>query len=165
MDAKITRRLALGTIIGGLAAGPFVMHAIRKSGRDIVDEVNYGRLDINEKNIATDLSPEEARRAINMLFEERKKWIALQKWSANIEPMKFSTDTGNISARIDVKLKKNPMFYVKYHCFMWIVWIHIQNSYGGAISSIQMMRKNQFFMVLTKQDLSRIIYLLFFRRC
>ncbi|MGL6194723.1 MAG: hypothetical protein ACRC2T_07875 [Thermoguttaceae bacterium] len=31
MDAKITHRLALGTIIGGLAAGPFVMHALRKN--------------------------------------------------------------------------------------------------------------------------------------
>ncbi len=37
MDRKITRRIALGTILGGLAAGPFVIRALRQNGEPILE--------------------------------------------------------------------------------------------------------------------------------
>ena len=37
MDKKITRRVVLGTIIGGLAAGPFIIRGIRQRGINVSD--------------------------------------------------------------------------------------------------------------------------------
>jgi hypothetical protein len=55
MDAKMTRRIALGTIISGLAAGPFVIHAIRKDNRrteDVGDGHYTSWQDVWNKTIA-----------------------------------------------------------------------------------------------------------------
>ncbi len=85
MDKKMTRRVVLGTLIGGLAAGPFVMRALRKKRGMVTGP--------HEVPVATDIDipPLLLRsKAQQKLFHEWKKEIAsLEIIEKPLQGMKF----------------------------------------------------------------------------
>ena len=87
MDAKVSRRAALGVIIAALAAGPFAIRSLRKKKPNIShDEAPYDNtLSVNPDLVQTDLSPEQLQDALNMLLAEREMWLKFRGVSVTIK--------------------------------------------------------------------------------
>lgn len=87
MDTKITRRVVLGTIIGGLAVGPFVMRALRPQrqlgeSRDPSQRQRDAEIAIiSEKS---GISVEKVRDVLAIFEAERTRWTKFRGFKANI---------------------------------------------------------------------------------
>ena len=94
MDAKVSRRVALGAIIAALAAGPFVINSLRKKKPNLSpDEAPYDNtLSVNPDLVQTDLSPEELQVALNMLLAEREMWLKFRGVSGTIKVIPGKTE-------------------------------------------------------------------------
>ncbi len=94
MDAKVSRRAALGVIIAALAAGPFAIRSLRKKKPNISpDEAPYDNtLSVNPDLVQTDLSPEQLQDALNMLLAEREMWLKFRGVSVTIKVIPGKTE-------------------------------------------------------------------------
>ena len=94
MDAKVSRRAALGVIIAALAAGPFVISSLRKKKPNLSpDEAPYDNtLSVNPDLVQTDLSPEQLQDALNMLLAEREMWLKFRGVSGTIRVIPGKTE-------------------------------------------------------------------------
>ena len=58
MDSKITRRVALGVIFGGLTTCPFVIRSLRREVPSLsAAEAPYGKFSVDPQAVKSDLSP------------------------------------------------------------------------------------------------------------
>ena len=86
MDAKVTRRIAIGVIFGGLIASPFVIRSLRKDRQHpIVSDSPYEKFTVFPKQVDSKLSPQELQAAFDSLFAERDMWLKFRGVSANIK--------------------------------------------------------------------------------
>ena len=94
MNAKVSRRAALGVIIAALAAGPFVISSLRKKKPNLSpDEAPYDNtLSVNPDLVQTELSPEELQDALNMVLAEREMWLRFRGVSGTIQVISGKTE-------------------------------------------------------------------------
>lgn len=81
MDKKITRRVVLGTAIGGLAAANAYLLFFRSAGvRPIYfDELSlYGESRLAPEDVTSDLSPQDVNKALGVLKKERDMWLKVR---------------------------------------------------------------------------------------
>jgi hypothetical protein len=84
MDKKITRRVAIGTVIGGLAVAPFVMWGFR--GRRSFDmDFVYGRIPVLPENIDSDLPLSERVKALEIFERERNRWLSFRGMEGTVQ--------------------------------------------------------------------------------
>lgn len=86
MDSKVTRRVALGVIFGGLAASPLVIRYLR-SDRPLPTkgEVPYDKFAVDPQIVKSDLSAQELQTAFDSLFAERDMWLRFRGVSGTIK--------------------------------------------------------------------------------
>ncbi len=99
MDNKMTRRVALGGIIGALAAGPFVMRAWRGNKRS---PGPYDHFTVSPGMISSELSANEVQKAFDILQNERSRW------------QKFRGVAGNVSVKSQTSKKDSKNGYLTF---------------------------------------------------
>ncbi|GHT20487.1 hypothetical protein FACS1894189_9310 [Planctomycetales bacterium] len=83
MNSKITRRVVLGTVVGCLAAGPFVVRALRKK-TSVVPVKPYETPNVAPGQVKTDLSEDELRLAFETLSQVRESWLQFRGLDAQL---------------------------------------------------------------------------------
>ncbi|MDR2438375.1 MAG: hypothetical protein LBE12_03245 [Planctomycetaceae bacterium] len=85
MNKKITRRIALGMIIGGLAVAPFVVRSFRNSRKDISSNYAYGDINIPLDKIDSDLDLSKRKKALEIFVKERNRWLQFRGFEGKID--------------------------------------------------------------------------------
>ncbi|GHT17001.1 hypothetical protein FACS1894189_2100 [Planctomycetales bacterium] len=79
MDKKISRRVVLGTAIGCLVAGPFVVRALRKKNSlGYIVEKPYDKFVVDPRIVDSALPKDELEKAFDMFFAERDMWLSFR---------------------------------------------------------------------------------------
>ncbi|MDR1383204.1 MAG: hypothetical protein LBJ67_05070 [Planctomycetaceae bacterium] len=84
MNKKVTRRVVLGTVTAGLAAGPFVMWYFRQGASKLSYYTPF-EIDVKKIQTYTDLSEKDIRRAYEIFFSERQKWEKFKGFKADVK--------------------------------------------------------------------------------
>jgi len=92
MDKKITRRAVLGTILGGLIAGPFIIRSLRSSKE--IDLSQYSEIVIKEGDYGAGVTPEQIERAFGRLIDMRSEWLKFRGVSGLIKVSAEANEKG-----------------------------------------------------------------------
>ncbi len=115
MEKKVSRRVALGAAIGGLAATPVLLRYFR-GGQKLEEADPYGEIAILPGQITSDLSPEELEKAVESLERERKMWLRFRGVAGNLDVINKTKapgsqetqvlkDKGYVSLSLDLRTK------------------------------------------------------------
>ncbi len=92
MDKKITRRAVLGTIIGSLIAGPFVVRALRSPKK--IELSSYSEIAIRDGDYGGDVTPDQIERAFNFLIGVRSEWLKFRGVSGLVKVSAEANENG-----------------------------------------------------------------------
>jgi len=149
MDKKITRRAALGALVGGLAVSPFFIHRWRSGSReDVLETLLYGPFDVEGRGFLTDMPPEKVREAFGILFRERDAWRRFRGFSGDV----FLTRAGfSETVEVNLSLQLLPSAEMSEVGFPWVyqfagkdivskdhLWTYtLDRSRGGNVSHFE----------------------------
>ncbi|MGO9107940.1 MAG: hypothetical protein ACLP9L_01795 [Thermoguttaceae bacterium] len=112
MQNKVSRRIALGTMAGGVAAGAILLRSLR--ARKLKEADPYGKIDAPPNQITSDLSRDDVEKAFGVLQKERDMWLKFrgvagritavrQPVDADKRALKTVTSEGNVSLTLDLQ--------------------------------------------------------------
>jgi hypothetical protein len=126
MDKKITRRVVLGTAIGGLTAANAYLFFFRSVGVKPIyfDELGlYGEPHLAPGDVTSDLSPREVEKALGVLKTERDMWLTVRGVEGRINIVRETTyadqraalrleEAGHVSLSFDLQPSTDGRLYL-----------------------------------------------------
>jgi len=101
MKKIITRRVAIGTALGGMIAANIGLILSRYLRGPKLDEVDaYGKIDIPPDQITSALSSEEIEKAFNVLQREREMWLKFRGVAGRIDIINKTKSPGKQEPKV-----------------------------------------------------------------